>query len=519
MFALLGLILGVGLTSWGHSPPLTFDRFEITLPDQPEGAAPLRGRLIVFLVEDRGHFARAEPLDGPFLRKPQPIVSIAVEARGDDGTIVLGDGVVDSVSFPARLDELMGTFRVRAVLDPGAERSHNVPGNAISAVETIEFIRGETQTFSLTLNDTLPEESLPHAGNLRWIEVKSDLLSRAAGKDVFHRAGVVLPSEYDEPLADRRFWPTIYVIPGFGDDHRSAASFATVVADPAAAGLVPQAVWIFLDPNAPLGHHGFVDSENNGPRGTALVDEFIPWLEQRFRLESRINARIITGHSSGGFGSLWLQLQHPDVFGACFSNAPDPVSFDAFGTANLYRDRSVFESNDGEPHPSMRRWLTPDLPHVDLFIEDELAMERAIAPDGTSGEQWAAWNAMFSPRNRITGLPTSAWDPETGVLDVFIIEADWVPHDITLLVSSDWPRFGPIIEDRVRLVCGTHDSFYLEEAVERLKAVVDERSSGTTRGYIELIDGADHSSIVPHMQHRWFTEMQAFFDSHRHADH
>ena len=94
MFALLGLILGVGLTSWGHSPPLTFDRFEITLPDQPEGAAPLRGRLIVFLVEDRGHFARAEPLDGPFLRKPQPIVSIAVEARGDDGTIVLGDGVV-----------------------------------------------------------------------------------------------------------------------------------------------------------------------------------------------------------------------------------------------------------------------------------------------------------------------------------------------------------------------------------------------------------------------------------------
>lgn len=518
MVAILGLILGAGLALGGDEPPSTFDRFKITLPAQAEPSAPLRGRLIVFLVEDRGHFARAEPLDGPFLRKPQPIVSVAIDGAPVDGVVMLGDGIPGSLSFPARLDDLNGTFRVRAVLDPGTKRSHNVSGNAISAIETFEFIRGNTQTFSLSLDETLPEEPLPQADNLRWIEYKSDLLSRAAGKDVFHRAGVVLPPEYHEPLADRRFWPTVYVIPGIGDDHRSAVSFAAAFADPASASLIPQALWIFLDPNAPLGHHGFVDSENNGPRGTALVEEFIPWLEKRFRLESRINARIVTGHSSGGYASLWLQLQHPDVFGACFANAPDPVSFDAFGTADLYRDLTLHESNDGDPRPSMRRWLTPELPHVDLFIEEELAMERAIAPDGTSGEQWATWNAMFSPRNRITGLPASAWDPVTGVLDVFIIEADWVPHDIALLVRGDWARFGPIIEDRVRLVCGTHDSFYLERAVVRLKAIVDERSTGDTRGYIELVAGADHSSIVPYIQHRWFTEMQAFFASHRHTD-
>lgn len=506
--ALVGDLSGAPL----EARPEKGDRFQITLPTQVEGEEPLQGRLIIFLVEERGRFKWEDPIDAPFLRKPQPIASIALHEHPQNGVLALGDDVPGTVSFPERLDELNGAFRVRAVLDRGHTRSHNAPGNWISTIGSVKLVRDEAQAFELTLEKKIPEEPLLATKNLRWIRLKSDVLSKAAGQPIFHRAGVVLPPEYDDPLASRRYWPTIYVIPGFGGDHRDAADFALATTEPAARNVIPRAVWVFLDPNTPLGHHGFVDSENNGPRGKALVKEFIPWLEKRFRLESRINARIITGHSSGGYASLWLQLQYPEIFGACFSSAPDPVSFDAFGTINLYHDLKLQESNDGEPRASMRRWLTPEMSHVDLFVGEELAMERAIAPDGTSGEQWDTWNAMFSPKNRVTGLPQSAWDPETGELDAFVIESGWVPHDIALLVKDDWERYGTIIENRVRLLCGAQDSFYLERAVERLKAIVDQRRSPESRGYIELIDGADHSTIVPMTRHRWFQEMQSFLD-------
>jgi hypothetical protein len=493
--------------------PQSSDRFRIAIPAGVATTAPVSGRLIVFLVEARARFEHAEPLDAPFLRKPQPIVSIRVEDLSSVDFVELGDDVPGTSSFPSRLDDLNGEFRLRAVFDSGRQRSHNAPGNPRSGIERISAVRGESQTFELTLDGVIEETPLPERDNLRWVNLKSEVLSATNRKPIFHRAGVVLPPEYDEPLAARRFWPTIYVIPGFGGDHRAAVEFASILADPMALSIVPQAVWVFLDPNAPLGHHGFVNSENNGPRASALVDEFIPWLEKRFRLEARTTSRIVTGHSSGGWSSLWLQLNHPDVFGACFSSAPDPVSFAQFGMVNLYRDRHLYTTNDGESQPSMRRWLSPELAHVNLTVAEELAMERAIAPGGTSGEQWDAWNAMFSPIDRATGLPQRAWNPDTGALDAFIIEAGWVPHDIALLTLENWDRVMPIFRDRIRLVCGSHDSFYLERAVKHLKGIVDSRQTAEGDGYIEIIDGADHATIVPQTRQRWFGEMRSFLEA------
>ena len=39
---------------------------------------------------------------------------------------------------------------------------------------------------------------------------------------------------------------------------------------------------VVLDPDCGTGHHVFADSATNGPRGTALVEEFIPYIERTF---------------------------------------------------------------------------------------------------------------------------------------------------------------------------------------------------------------------------------------------
>ena len=139
-------------------------------------------------------------------------------------------------------------------------------------------------------------------------------------------------------------------------------------------------------------------------------------------------------------------------------------------------------------------------------------MERALAPDFTSGEQWAAWNAMFSGRDAASGLPVAAFDLETGLIDRDVIERDWSRYDIAALLAADPKRLAPIFRDKVRLLCGDRDSFYLDLAVERLaEAMAMERSrleSTEGPGYIELVPGATHGTIVPIAMQRWYPELR-----------
>ena len=380
---------------------------------------------------------------------------------------------------------------------------------------TVELAAGEDQVVNLELDQWIDAEPLPSADNLKWIEYESPMLSRALGRPVVHRAGVALPHGYDNPRADRRYWPTIYVIPGFGGDHREAEQLARLLANPAARSIMPQAVWVVLDPNDRLGHHGFVDSENFGPRGTALVTEFIPWLEGRFRLvRDDPGQRLVTGHSSGGWSSIWLQMQYPEIFGGCFSSAPDPVSFDAFGTVDLYREPNLFRTADGRSRACMRSSLNLAIDRVVMTVEEEIAMEYAIAPDGTSGEQWDAWTAMFSGMDPLTRAPRRAYNAITGEINLEVIEADWSRYDINRMVREQPERFAPLFNDRIRILCGSRDTWYLERAVKRLRQTLDAIKSDDTNGngYIEIVNGATHSTIVPRANERWFREMKAALD-------
>ncbi len=82
----------------------------------------------------------------------------------------------------------------------------------------------------------------------------------------------------------------------------------------------PEMIYVYLDATCPQGHHGkFVDSVNNGPWESALVQEFIPYLEQTFRMTGTPATRFLTGHSSGGWSALWLQLTQPEFFGGVWA--------------------------------------------------------------------------------------------------------------------------------------------------------------------------------------------------------
>ena len=186
----------------------------------------------------------------------------------------------------------------------------------------------------------------------------------------------------------------------------------------------------------------------------------------------RPEARLLTGHSSGGWSSLWLQLTNPDFFGGCWSSSPDPVDFSAFQVSDLYADANLYTDKDGEERGSFRRAVGP-MEKVLMTAREEMGMERAIDPNGGSGQQWDAWFAMFSPPDERTGMPRRLADPETGVIDHALVNESWSGYDIARLIERRWGKLGPVLNDKVHLVVGSADSFYLERAVKRLKAKID----------------------------------------------
>ena len=130
---------------------------------------------------------------------------------------------------------------------------------------------------------------------------------------------------------------------------------ATAMADSHRFAFGHDFIRVVLDPDCGTGHHVFADSATNGPRGTALVDEFIPYIESTFPALANPRSRLLNGHSSGGWSSLWLQVTYPDFFGGTWSTSPDPVDFRDFQRINIYASgENMFRDRDGKRRPIAR---------------------------------------------------------------------------------------------------------------------------------------------------------------------
>jgi len=472
------------------------DAYVVTL-DPAARDEPATGRIVLFFIIREGPgWDERSPLEAPFFRDPQPIASVAVKDLQPGGSVVIDER---AVAFPASVDLLDGRVRVQAVLDVDqTERSMlHGPSNVYSDEVAAEVSLDRDDRVEIFLSNRVRERELPRAGeNLKWVRFRSVLLSEFCGRDVYHRAGVALPRGYDDPARAGRDWPTVYIVPGFGGREESAANYAEMlrVVDPAD---VPQAVHVVLDPESPLGHHGFVNSPHNGPRRTALVEEFIPHLEREFRLASRAEGRLLYGHSSGGWSVLWLQLQHPEFFGGCWSSAPDPIDFRAFQYSNLYRDANLYRFAPDNETPSYRTVDFDGRDVVHMTVREEMMMEYAIDPHGRSGGQWDAWEAMYSPADPRTGAPRPLCHALSGEIDRAALQR-WVQYDIYQIVRRDWERHRATLETKVRLLAGEHDNYYLERAVRNFREMIHLRAGDdwTGPGYVEIVEHGAHGNLV-----------------------
>ncbi|CAN5402309.1 alpha/beta hydrolase-fold protein [soil metagenome] len=465
-------------------------KFEVKF-DESVRAEPATGRLVIYLNKATLRGLMHKPADGFVEEDPQPIFGIDVSNLRAGETIIVDDA---ATAFPKKLSELpVGKYRAQAVLDMKNENSEweRENGNLSSDVVTFDIATASLSPVKIELKH-VAKEIEPKAKNVEFVTVRSQLLSDFQKRDVFLRAGVALPMKYDR----NRSYPAVYEVPGYGGDHTMAVYKAARRANrpkgSAAEEIAQNTFWIFLDPESPHGHTLCLDSDNNGPVGKALITELIPALEKRFNLIAEPSARIVTGHSSGGWSSLWLATEYPDVFGACWSSSPDPVDFRRLELVDIYSSANMYTDANGREYSGARFGGK-----ITMTTREENGMEQVLGTHNNTQQQWDSWQACWGHRDSEGGVKP-LFDALTGEIDREEAES-YRRFDIADRLRKDPKRFAPIFRDHIRLVCGENDTYFLNEAVGLLKAdleKVDPADRKLSRaGYIKLVPG-DHQSVT-----------------------
>ena len=196
----------------------------------------------------------------------------------------------------------------------------------------------------------------------------------------------------------------------------------------------------------------------------------------------------MTGHSSGGWSSLWLQIAFPEFFGGVWSTAPDSVDFRDFTGIDVYRFPNAYRDPGGKPIQLMRRngqWSMS----LEDFVRREVGRREY-------GGQFASFDAVFSPRGE-DGRPMPLFDRKTGAIDPFVAKS-WEKYDMTLVLRRNWEVLGQRLRGKLHVFMGTLDTFRLEGALYLLR---DELKALGSDAQVVFAEGRDHGSVMaPHAQ-------------------
>jgi pimeloyl-ACP methyl ester carboxylesterase len=363
----------------------------------------------------------------------------------------------DDLAFPVPIDHLPdGEYWMQALLD----RDHSYAysgrggGDVVSDVARVTWpSNGPAPT--LTLSRALPvpglweypsvgpmfkpEEEAAVKARISPFTFTSPALTAVMGRPVQMRGLVLTPEGYDE---GQERYPVVYFTHGFTAGMTFLADQAVNVMRQMRAGKMPPMIWAFLDESGPTGTHEFADSVNNGPWGKALTAELIPDIEGRYRTDNLASGRFVTGHSSGGWAALWLQITYPKLFGGAWATAPDFCDFTHFWGEDLTR-----------PGERMR----------------PITWQQVEVVLGDLGGQMSSFEWVFSPRGA-DGRPMPLFDRTTLAIDQDVA-AHWRKNwDISQIIRNRWGELSPNLDGKVRVIVGDRDEADLDDSARQLQA-------------------------------------------------
>lgn len=511
-------------------PPMPGLRVAVQVP-RSRATEPLDGRLLLIISKDSTAEPRFQMSDGP---ETQQLFGRDVDGLAP-GTDAWVDGRADGYPLPT-LDQLpRGRYWVQAVLnryetfhradghvvklppDRGEGQQWNrKPGNLYSTPRWITLDARQRSVTRLVLDQEIPPAKVP--ADTKWVKherIRSALLSKFWGRDVYLGAHVLLPAGFDEH-PDARY-PLVIDhghFPADLDGFRPEPPDPTLAPDSSArfklAGYnriqqeqahqfyldwtskdFPRALLIQIQHPTPYYDDSYaVNSENNGPYGDAIMTELLPYLEKKYRGIGRGYARFTYGGSTGGWEAMAVQMFYPDEFNGAWAACPDPIDFRQYTVIDLYADTNAYwypSPWKRAPRPAHRDYLG----NVSTTVPDANRHELAIATHGRSGGQWDIWQAVYSPVGA-DGYPKPIWDKRTGTIDKSVAEY-WREHfDLGHILQRDWATLGPKVKGKLHIYVGEADNYYLNNAVYLVEDFLKSATNPTADAEVDYGARAEH---------------------------
>jgi hypothetical protein len=513
------------------SAALAAPRFRLTFPEGMS-AEPLSGRLLLILSpvaegEPRTQVSwddDAIPFFGMDVVGWKPGKQLAFDRKADGFPIRSLDGL------PA------GEYRVQAVLnryqaysmgdgrklllppDQGEGQAWSrKPGNLYSEPVSVRIEARRVGRVDLVLDRRIPSVDPPEAKQtkfVRYLRLRSERLSKFWGRDVYLAAWVRLPWGYEEHPEAR--YPLVIA---HGHFPAEPGGFRETPPDPELKpdyskrfGLAgynriqqqeawrsqqdwitpgfPRVLLVEIQHPTPFYDDSYaVNSANNGPYGDAIQHELIPAIEREFRALGTGWSRFLYGGSTGGWESMAVQMFYPEDYNGAWIACPDPIDFRHYELVDIYEDRNAYITQNAykrTPRPAHRNWLGA----VSATVEEQNRYETVLGTHGRSGDQWDAWESVFSPVGD-DGYPRRIWDRKTGEVDP-VTAAYWREHyDLAYILKRDWSTLGPKLRGKLRIYVGDMDNYYLNNAVYGVEDFL-KSADPPADAFVDYGDRAEH---------------------------
>ena len=528
----LGALLLAGVAAFGtQSTPALQSPATITvrLGTNP-GGQPLDGRLLLLVARDD----KREPRFQITATSPSTaqVFGIDVDAlkAGDERTFdrsVLGHPIESLSQLPAGeyiVQALLHKYEtvhlstghtVKLPMDRGeGQQWSSAPGNLYSAPQRVRLGGGGIR---LDLDHVIAPLGEPRETKyVKHMRIRSALLSKFWGRDMFLGAHVLLPEGFDShpdaryPLviyhghfpADLGLWretPPDATAPCQYSDRFQLECYNRIQ-DQAAYDFYktwtgsgfPRVIVVEIQHANPYYDDSYaVNSANLGPYGDAIMKELVPAIESRFRGIGAGWARATYGGSTGGWEALAVQMFYPDDFNAAYAACPDPIDFRAYTVVDIYKDANAYW-DEGPfmkvPRPGHRNYLG----HVSATLEQMNRLELVLGARTRSGQQFDIWEAVFSPQGS-DGYPVRIWDKRTGVIDRTVAEY-WKEHyDLSWILRRDWNKgLGRKLAGKIHLYVGDMDNYYLNNAVYLVEDALKNLKDPAYGGEVAYGDRAEH---------------------------
>jgi S-formylglutathione hydrolase FrmB len=455
---------------------LTFVAAGVRINVKPELLnEPFSGRVYVVIAPKS---EKAQPLQANYWFSPVEIIAKEVKAWSGKTTLVISRDDIRYIkpTSSANIEyEMQVLLRVNT-RDANPFRSlKNIYSSAItlSAEQYKNLDIKVVANQVITAGSSLAIKRPPASEQLVYKTFESNLLSEFHEQPYFVNMAIRLPKNFkQEPT---KTWPVLFYISGMGG---SEVEFLRLVKK--RETYFDEMITVSVNAMNYGGHSVFADSANTGPWASMLIEEVATYVDENYRGRGA-KERFLTGISSGGWSSLWLQVKYPSDFAGTWSFVPDPVDFRNFQQLNLYaNNQNYYTNNLGEDRLVARTKKGMSL----IKSRDFITLENALGEGGQIG----SFEYVFSPRG-LDGLPIPFFDRLTGNINSEVIEA-WKSYDIRLILKNNWPLIKDNLKGKLNVYAGEKDQFFLEGAVRLLK---EQMTYLGAKEDIRIIEGMTHS--------------------------